>query len=212
MLGLPTETEDDVRAIAELCEKVAERYYDIPKERRIGKCQITASSSFFVPKPFTPFQWAAMNTKEEFLAKAHLLKESVRSQKNQKSLKYNYHEADISVLEGVLARGDRRLAPVIESAYRNGALFDAWSETFQPECWEQAFLAARVNPDFYTSRERGAEELFPWDFISAGVSKEFLKREWETAKKEKVTPNCRQKCSGCGARTYGGGVCHEAAN
>lgn len=212
MLGLPTETEDDVRAIAELCEKVAERYYDIPKERRIGKCQITASSSFFVPKPFTPFQWAAMNTKEEFLAKAHLLKESVRSQKNQKSLKYNYHEADISVLEGVLARGDRRLAPVIESAYKNGALFDAWSETFQPECWEQAFLAARVNPDFYTSRERGAEELFPWDFISAGVSKEFLKREWETAKKEKITPNCRQKCSGCGARAYGGGVCHEAAN
>ena len=116
MLGLPTETEEDILAIAELCEKVAERYYDIPKEQRNGKCQITASSSFFVPKPFTPFQWASMNTKEQFLEKARLLKESIRSQKIQKSIKYNYHEADVSVLEGVLARGDRRLGAVIEAA------------------------------------------------------------------------------------------------
>ena len=212
MLGLPTATEEDILAIAELCEKVAERYYDIPKEQRNGKCQITASSSFFVPKPFTPFQWASMNTKEQFLEKARLLKESIRSQKNQKSIKYNYHEADVSVLEGVLARGDRRLGAVIEAAYRNGALFDAWSETFRPECWEKAFRDTGLDPAFYTSRQRDPEELFPWDFIHIGVTKAFLKREWENALAEKVTPNCRQQCSGCGARTYGGGVCCETAD
>ena len=212
MLGLPTETEEDIRAIAELCEKVAERYYDIPKEQRNGKCQITASSSFFVPKPFTPFQWASMNTKEDFLEKARLLKGSIREQKNQKSIKYHYHEADISVLEGVLARGDRRLGAVIEAAYRKGALFDAWSENFHPEYWEEAFRETGLDPAFYTSRERGEEELFPWDFIRTGVSKAFLRREWETAKQEKITPNCRQKCAGCGARAYGGGVCHETAD
>lgn len=212
MLGLPGEREEDILAIAELCEKVAERYYDIPKDQRNGKCQITASSSFFVPKPFTPFQWASMNTKEEFLEKARILKEAVRSQKNQKSIKYNYHEADISVLEGVLARGDRRLGAVIEAAYRHGALFDAWSETFRPECWEEAFREQGTDPAFYTSRERSLDELFPWDFISTGVSKNFLKREWETARAEKVTLNCRQKCAGCGARTYGGGVCFETEN
>ncbi len=212
MLGLPAETETDIKAIAELCEKVAERYYDIPKEQRNGKCQITASSSFFVPKPFTPFQWASMNTKEDFLEKARLLKETIRGQKNQKSIKYNYHEADISVLEGVLARGDRKLAPVIVSAYRKGALFDAWSETFRPECWEEAFQETGVDPAFYTSRERSTKELLPWDFIYTGVSKAFLKKEWEAARAEKVTPNCRQACAGCGARSYGGGVCHETAN
>ena len=212
MLGLPGEREEDILAIAELCEKVAERYYDIPKDQRNGKCQITASSSFFVPKPFTPFQWASMNTKEEVLEKARILKEAVRSQKNQKSIKYNYHEADISFLEGVLARGDRRLGAVIEAAYRHGALFDAWSETFRPECWEEAFREQGTDPAFYTSRERSLDELFPWDFISTGVSKNFLKREWETARAEKVTLNCRQKCAGCGARTYGGGVCFETEN
>ena len=153
-----------------------------------------------------------MNTEEEFLEKARILKEAVRSQKNQKSIKYNYHEADISVLEGVLARGDRRLGAVIEAAYRHGALFDAWSETFRPECWEEAFREQGTDPAFYTSRERSLDELFPWDFISTGVSKNFLKREWETARAEKVTLNCRQKCAGCGARTYGGGVCFETEN
>lgn len=210
MLGLPGETEEDIKGIAWLCEKVAERYYEIPKEQRNGKCQITASSSFFVPKPFTPFQWASMNSREEFLTKARIVKEEVKAQLNQKSIRYNYHEADVSVLEGVLARGDRRLAPVIEAAYKNGALFDAWSESFRPEAWDQAFVSCGVDPDFYTSRSRSTDELLPWDFISAGVSKDFLIREWEMAKQEKVTPNCRQKCAGCGARAYGGGVCHES--
>ncbi len=209
MLGLPTETEEDMRAIPELANEIAVRYYEIPKEQRNGKCQISISTSFFVPKPFTPFQWASMNTKEQFLEKARLLKESIRSQKNQKSIKYNYHEADVSVLEGVLARGDRRLGAVIEAAYRNGALFDAWSETFRPECWEKAFRDTGLDPAFYTSRQRDPEELFPWDFIHIGVTKAFLKREWENALAEKVTPNCRQQCSGCGVKKYKGGVCVE---
>ena len=212
MLGLPTETEEDIRDIAHLCEKVAERYYEIPKEKRNGKCQITASSSFFVPKPFTPFQWAPMNTQEEFLEKAGILKAEICAQKNQKSLRYNYHEADISVLEGVLARGDRRVGAVIEAAYRKGAIFDAWSEEFHPEYWEEAFREEGIDPGFYTARERELKELFPWDFIDTGVSREFLEREWKTAREETVTPNCRQKCSGCGARRYGGGVCHETQN
>lgn len=209
MLGLPTETEEDIKGIAHLSEKIAERYYEIPKDQRNGKCQITASSSFFIPKPFTPFQWASMNRKEEFLEKARIVKAEVRAMLNQKSIRYNYHEADISMLEGVLARGDRRTAKVVLQAYRNGALFDSWSEYFRPEAWEKAFEETGIDPDFYTVRERSVDELLPWDFINAGVSKKFLIREWEQAKAETVTPNCRQRCSGCGAKCYGGGVCFE---
>lgn len=209
MLGLPTETEEDIKGIAHLSEKIAERYYEIPKDQRNGKCQITASSSFFIPKPFTPFQWAPMNRKEEFLEKARIVKAEVRSMLNQKSIRYNYHEADISMLEGVLARGDRKTAKAVLQAYRNGALFDSWSEYFRPEAWEQAFEQTGVDPDFYTVRERDVEELLPWDFIHAGVEKNFLVREWKRAKEEAVTPNCRRQCAGCGARCYGGGVCFE---
>lgn len=209
MLGLPTETEEDIKGIAWLCQKIAERYYEIPKENRNGKCQITASSSFFVPKPFTPFQWASMNTKEEFLEKARIVKEEVKAQVNQKSIKYNYHEADVTVLEGILARGDRRLAPALLKAYEEGAIFDAWSEYFKPECWEKAFSECGIDTDFYTVRERSTEEVLPWDFINIGVTKEFMIREWNTARAEKVTPNCRMRCSGCGAKNYGGGVCYE---
>ena len=209
MLGLPTETEEDIKGIAHLSEKIAERYYEIPKDQRNGKCQITASSSFFIPKPFTPFQWAPMNRKEEFLEKARIVKAEVRSMLNQKSIRYNYHEADISMLEGVLARGDRRTAKAVLQAYRNGALFDSWSEYFRPEAWEQAFEQTGVDQDFYTVRERDVEELLPWDFIYAGVDKKFLIREWKRAKEEAVTPNCRRQCAGCGARCYGGGVCFE---
>lgn len=209
MLGLPTETEEDIKGIAHLSEKIAERYYEIPKDQRNGKCQITASSSFFIPKPFTPFQWAPMNRKEEFLEKARIVKAEVRAMLNQKSIRYNYHEADISMLEGVLARGDRRTAKVVLQAYRNGALFDSWSEYFRPEAWEKAFEETGIDPDFYTVRERSVDELLPWDFINVGVSKKFLIREWEQAKAETVTPNCRQRCSGCGAKCYGGGVCFE---
>ena len=128
---------------------------------------------------------------------------------NRKSLRYNWHEADVTVLEGILARGDRRVAAVIEEAYRRGALYDSWSEHFKNEIWMDSFEACGVDMDFYTVRERSLEEVFPWDFIDAGVSKEFLKREWEHAKQEKVTPNCRAGCSGCGVRQFGCGVCFE---
>lgn len=210
MLGLPTEQQEDMEGIALLSEKIAEVYYDtVPKEQRHGKVQIVASSSFFVPKPFTPFQWAKMCTKEEFLDRAYLVKNKFRAMKNFKSLKYNWHEADVTVLEGVLARGDRKISAVVEAAYRNGALFDSWSEEFDNSLWMKAFDQCGIDPDFYTVRERGLDEVFPWDFIDAGVSKEFLKREWLLAQKEQVTPNCRQRCSGCGARDFGGGVCYE---
>ncbi|BFL47424.1 TIGR03960 family B12-binding radical SAM protein [Lactonifactor longoviformis] len=209
MLGLPTETEEDMRGIAELAEKIARRYYEIPKEQRHGKCQIVVSTSFFVPKPFTPFQWAPMFTKEQFLDKARFVKEAIRAQLNQKSIKYNWHEADVTVLEGILARGDRRIGPVIRKAYENGSLFDSWSEYFRPQAWEQAFKDLGVDPDFYTMRERDVTEILPWDFIDIGVTKKFLIREWNRAKEEEITPNCRQQCSGCGAGRYKGGVCLE---
>ena len=210
MLGLPTETTEDMEGIALLSEKVAELYYDlIPKAERHGKVQVVASSSFFVPKPFTPFQWARMCTKEEFLERAYIVKDKFREMLNYKSLKYNYHEADLTVLEGVLARGDRKVSALIEEAYRRGALYDSWSENFDNQIWMDAFDACGLSIDFYTTRERGLDEVFPWDFIDAGVSKEFLKREWQNAIEAKVTPNCRERCSGCGAKRFEGGVCFE---
>ena len=209
MLGLPTETVEDMEGIALLSEKIAEAYYDIPKDQRNGKVQIVASSSFFVPKPFTPFQWARMCTKEEFIERANIVRGKFREMKNFKSLKYNWHEAELTVLEGVLARGDRRVGAVIEEAYRTGAIYDSWSEYFKNDVWMRAFETCGVDIGFYTTRERSLDEVFPWDFIDAGVSKEFLSREWNHAVKEEVTPNCRQRCSGCGASDFGCGVCYE---
>ena len=210
MLGLPTETVEDMPGIAELSEKVAEVYYDtVPKEQRHGKVQVTASTSFFVPKPFTPFQWAPMCTKEQFLERASIVNHRMKEMLNKKSLRYNWHEADVTVLEGVLARGDRKVAAVIEEAYRQGAIYDSWSEYFNNDIWMKAFETCGVDIDFYTTRERSLDEVFPWDFIDAGVTKDFLKREWANAQAETVTPNCRMRCSGCGVRKYGGGVCFE---
>ncbi len=212
MLGLPTETKEDMEGIAELAEKVAEEYYKVPKDQRVGKVQVVSSTSFFVPKPFTPFQWATMFTKEQYLEKAHIVNDRMKSMLNHKSLRYNWHEADVTVLEGVMARGDRKVAAVIEEAYRNGALYDSWSESFKNDVWMKAFETCGVDLDFYTLRERSLDEVFPWDFIDAGVTKEFLKREWNQAMNETVTPNCRQKCSACGALKYKGGVCYENKN
>ena len=209
MLGLPTETVEDMEGIALLSEKIAEAYYDIPKDQRNGKVQIVASSSFFVPKPFTPFQWARMCTKEEFIERANIVRGKFREMKNFKSLKYNWHEAELTVLEGVLARGERRVGAVIEEAYRTGAFYDSRSEYFKNDVWMRAFETCGVDIGFYTTRERSLDEVFPWDFIDAGVSKEFLIREWNHAVKEEVTPNCRQRCSGCGASDFGCGVCYE---
>lgn len=210
MLGLPTETEEDMKDIARLSDRVARRYYEIPKEQRRGRCQITASSSFFVPKPFTPFQWASMHPAEEYDRRAHLVNDEFREQLNRKSLKYNWHDADVTVLEGVMARGDRRVAKVIERAYRLGCLFDSWTESFHNDLWMQAFADTGVDIAFYTQRERKEDERFPWDFIDIGVTRSFLWREWKRAQEGVVTPNCRESCSGCGAAGFGGGVCHES--
>lgn len=209
MLGQPTETEEDMKGIAWLAQKISERYYEVPKEQRNGKCQIVVSTSFFVPKPFTPFQWAQMCTKEEFLHRAYVVNHEIKEQKNKKSIKYNWHEADVTVLEGILARGDRKVAKAIRSAYEKGCLFDSWGEYFHNDLWMEAFAQTGVDPDFYTVRERSEEEVFPWDFIDIGVTKKFLLREWKKAHEEKITTNCRQGCSGCGAATFGGGVCYE---
>ncbi len=209
MLGLPTETEEDQREIPRLAEKIARRYYEIPKDKRKGKCQITISTSFFVPKPFTPFQWAPMYDKSSYLARARVVNEEMKAQLNRKSLKYNWHEADVTVLEGVFARGDRRIGPVLQKAYEKGCLFDSWSETFCNGLWMEAFQECGVSIGFYNLRTRDTDEILPWDFIDCGVSKDFLKREWERAQRGEVTPNCRQQCSGCGAAQFKGGVCVE---
>ena len=213
MLGLPSETEEDMKGIAELANKVAAVYYDtVPKEQRQGRVQVTSSTSFFIPKPFTPLQWAPMFTKEDYLSKAHLVNDTMKSQLNHKSLRYNWHEADVSVLEGVLARGDRRVSRGILEAYRRGCMFDSWSESFDNEKWMEALDAAGIDLAFYNLRERSLDEVFPWDFIDTGVTKDFLKREWKRAMEGVVTPNCRVQCQGCGVRKFGGGVCFEGKN
>lgn len=210
MLGLPFETEDDIRGIAELCNKIAAEFYEtVPKEKRNGRVQIVASTSFFIPKPFTPFQWAPQCTKEQFLEKAYLTRTSIMSQLNQKSIKYNWHEADVSVLESVLARGDRRLNKAILRAYERGCIYDAWSEYYKHDVWLSVFEECGIDPDFYTTRPREDDEVFPWDFLDCGVTKEFLLREWHKAQEETITLNCKQQCNGCGAAKYHTGICME---
>ncbi len=211
MLGLPTETKEDILGIGDLSNKIAAAFYEtVPKDKRVnGRVQIVTSTSFFIPKPFTPFQWAPMCTKEEFLDKAHLTRKGIMSQLNQKSIKYNWHEADVSVLEGVLARGDRRVSEAILKAYEKGCIFDSWSESFHNELWLESFSQCGLDIGFYTTRERTDDEIFPWDFLDCGVTKEFLLREWKKAKTQTVSPNCKAQCQGCGANRYGVGICYE---
>ena len=200
MLGLPTETEEDIKGIATLSEELAKLYYEaVPKENRLGKIQITVSTSFFIPKPFTPFQWEAMEEPESYLSKAHFLNDTIKDQLNKKSIKYNWHDAKTSIIEGLLARGDRRLSDVIENVYNNGAVFEAWTENFDYDRWLSALKENGLSLDFYVYRKRDIDEILPWDFIFAGVSKEFLKREYKNALEEKVTLNCKEKCAACGA-------------
>ena len=212
MLGLPGETEEDMKEIPRLADRVARKYYEIPKSQRNGKCQITFSTSFFIPKPFTPFQWAQMFTQEDYIHRAYIVNQEMKEQLNRKILRYNWHEADVTVLEGVFARGDRRTSKVLLEAYRLGCLYDSWSDEFQNDKWMQAFENTGVDLTFYTMRKRELDELFPWDFIDVGVTKSFLRREWERAMRGEVTPNCREKCSACGAMCYQGGVCFEGKN
>ena len=194
-------------------EQNEETYYEVvPKEQRKGKVQINVSTSFFVPKPFTPFQWAPMYTEQDFVEKAKVVKNEVRAQLNQRSIRYNWHEPDVTALEGFLARGDRRCADVILKAYEKGALYDAWTENFDYNIWKEAMAECGVDMTFYTLRERSLDEILPWDFIDTGVSRRFLEREWQRAKEGVVTENCRQKCSACGAMKFKGGVCLEGKN
>ncbi|MBQ7765676.1 MAG: TIGR03960 family B12-binding radical SAM protein [Lachnospiraceae bacterium] len=211
MLGLPLETDEDIAGIGALCNEIAKVYYEtVPKEKRNGRVQITASTSFFIPKPFTPFQWAPMNSQADFREKAYKTRQGIISQLNQKSIKYNWHDTDVSVLEGVFARGDRRIAKVILDAYKSGCVFDAWNEYFHYDKWLDAFDKNGLSIAFYNERERSTDEILPWDFIDIGVTKAFLKREWERAQRGEITPNCKEQCQGCGAAVYGSGkFCFE---
>lgn len=205
MIGLPTETTEDVVGISELAQSVLDVYFETPKEERAKNINITVSTSSFVPKPFTAFQWAAQNSRDELIEKQDILKQSIKSRK----IRYNWHDNKTSYLEGVFARGDRRLSKVIEEAVKLGCKFDGWGEFFDFEKWEQAFKNCGVDPDFYNMRERSYDEILPWDFIDIGVTKEFLKKENEKAKAAETTANCREKCAGCGAAKFGSGVCYE---
>ncbi|MBQ8540745.1 MAG: TIGR03960 family B12-binding radical SAM protein [Clostridia bacterium] len=202
MIGLPYETDEDILGIADLAHKVVEEYYKVSKNKKRPP-SVNIGVSSFVPKPFTPFEWAMQNTREELRRKQQLLKNAITN----RHVKYSYHESDVSVLEGIFARGDRRLNRVLIEAHKLGCKFDSWNETFDIEKWNEAFKNADVNPDFYV-RERDYADLFPWDFVNIGVTREFLKRENEKAKEAATTPNCREKCSACGANTLcEGGKC-----
>lgn len=204
MIGLPTETETDVEGIAELAERVLGQYFAIPKEERAKNINITVSTSSFVPKPFTAFQWERQDTREEIIAKQNLLKGAIKS----KRIRYNWHDNKTSYLEGVFARGDRRLCRVVIEAVRLGCRFDGWGEHFDFEKWMQAFKNCGIDPDWYL-RKRDYDEVLPWDHISVGVTKSFFKKESEKAQRAETTPNCREKCAGCGAAAFNSGVCYE---
>ncbi|MGI6334007.1 MAG: TIGR03960 family B12-binding radical SAM protein [Saccharofermentanales bacterium] len=203
MLGLPTETMDDVEGIADLTRKIEALYNELPKSRRPRRLEMTVSTALFVPKPFTPFQWAAQATPQQLDERIRRLRTLLRS----RSVKYQWHDTDTSRLEAILARGDRRLGPVILAAWQRGARFDAWQEHFQMRIWIEALQAAGLDPDFYTVRERSEDEIFPWSHIDIGVSQSYLLSEYRRAQLAQTTPQCRDACSFCGAESFEGGIC-----
>ncbi len=198
MAGLPHETEEDLKGISELCVKIMDLYYTLPKEKR-GKLSLSASCSCFVPKPHTPFQWEAQDLPMKYLEKQKKIKESF-----PKKVKYSYHEAYLSYLEGVLSRGDRRVSKAIVRAFELGCRFDGWSEHFDFDKWMQAFSECDLDPDFYLKAKQ-TDEILPWDHIDCGVTKDFLLLEKARAEKCATTPNCREKCSNCGHFCMSGG-------
>ncbi len=204
MIGLPTETDQDIEGIADLSQKVLEEYFAIPKEERAKNINITTSTSSFIPKPFTPFQWEKQDSREEIVRKQDILKATIKNRK----IKYNWHDNRASYLEGVFARGDRRLLPAVLEAVKSGCRFDGWDEHFRFDKWMQAFEKCGINPDWYL-RERSYDEVLPWEHIDIGVTKEFFMRENEKAKRAETTPNCREKCAGCGVTSFKAGVCFE---
>lgn len=205
MIGLPTETDEDVCGIADLGQKVVNAYYNCENRPKGKGVSVTLSTSSFVPKPFTPFQWEPQDTEEALKAKQKLVKESIKTKK----ITYNYHDSSTSFLEAVFARGDRRLCKVMELAFEKGFHFDGWSDCFNLENWLQLFEECGISPEFYANRRRSFDEVLPWDHIDYGVTKEFLINECKKAYKAETTFNCRQKCSNCGANKWKGGVCIE---
>jgi radical SAM family uncharacterized protein len=210
MQGLPTETKEDIAGIAELAESVLDAYYRCPTRNRGKKPQVTISVACFIPKPFTPFQWEAQDTLEELYEKQEYLGSKITDRK----IKYNHHDAKVSRIEAVLARGDRRLSKALEFACRDGFKFDAWDECFDYDKWISVIEEAGLDPAFYANRAFGLDEVLPWDIIDCGVTKEFLLRERNKAYAENTTPNCREHCSGCGANRLGGErtCCPKAKN
>ena len=205
MMGLPTETYEDIEGIAVLSEKIVDEYYKMPKEKRAQPVSIVVSTSCFVPKPFTPFQWDAQDTYTTFMEKQRLLKNRITN----KRIKYNYHDAYLSVLEGVISRGDRKIAALIVKAWENGARFDGWTEMFKEQAWRDAFSQTGLELDFYSGRKREFSEILPWDHIDIGVSKKFFKQEKMLSDSGTTTLNCREQCNNCGASVFNGGICHE---
>ena len=205
MLGLPTETEDDRKGIAHLAQSICDVYYDIPKEERRGKCDINVSTSFFVPKPFTPFQWAAQDTLEKIIAKQEHLKQVL----NIKGVTFHWHEPFVSFLEACFARGDRRMGNVLKRAFEKGCVLDGWNETFRYDLWMKAFRECGLDPAFYAHRERSRDEVLPWDHIDSGISKQFLWHEKEKSERAETTKDCRKGCNGCGLQRWKG-VCSYA--
>lgn len=205
MIGLPTETDEDVAGIAQLAQKVVDCFYRCENRTKGKSVSVTASASAFVPKPFTPFQWFGQNTIEQFRHKQMHLKANITSKK----ITYNYHDADTSYLEAVFARGDRKLCKVLALACDRGFHFDSWSDCFSLAKWLELFKECGIDPDFYATRSRDFDEILPWDFVDCGVTKEFLLKEYQRALNGCTTPNCREKCSNCGAAKYKGGVCFE---
>jgi radical SAM family uncharacterized protein len=203
MLGLPTETNEDVEGIADLAHKVVHAYKRVPMEKKGKGLNVTVSTATFVPKAFTPFQWEAQDSIENVSQKQMLLKEKIRS----KQITYNYHENKLSFLEAVFARGDRRLCKALIKAWELGCKFDGWGEYFKYDIWMKAFEECGIDPYFYATRKREYDEILPWDHIDIGVSKKFLISESKKAYEEKITPNCRVNCGGCGAAVFESGIC-----
>lgn len=205
MMGLPTETDDDIVGIAQLAQKVVDTFYALPEKPKGKGVGVSISCACFIPKPFTPFQFCAQDTMAEFDRKQRLLRASVRTKK----ISVNWHEASTSFVEAVLARGDRRLAPVIREVYQNGGIFDSWDEGFSLARWQAAFETCGVDPAFYANRARAFDEIDPWDMLDYGVDKSFLIKEYKRALKGAATPNCRQRCASCGIVAFTGRKCFD---
>ena len=205
MMGLPTETYDDIKGIADLAQKIVDTFYEMPNRPKGKSVSVNISVSNFVPKPFTPFEFHPQITREEIIDKQQYLKQCIHSKK----ISFSYHENRTSFLEGVFARGDRRLGAVLLKAHEKGCKFDSWDEFFELEKWMDSFAECGLDPKFYANRERSYEEINPWDHLDFCVSKDFLIRENERAKMAKTTPNCRKQCQNCGANIFGKGVCFE---